>query len=125
MPLTAEALSKLREASRKGVSLSKSSINDEGVKTLEYILEECKGLGFNSSFCDFIKSLHLYIIRGSKRSKDKIIEEFKQKKAVNAERLAELIILMEKNLRSDASKNFGFRLNQLIALCAFLVPMQV
>ena len=54
-----------------------------------------------------------------------IIAEIIQKKAINCENLAELIILMEKKLKIDPTKNFKFRFNQLIALCAFLVPMQV
>ena len=124
MPIKGEALRKIKEANQRGLPISEPLLKHESVKTLEYILQECKGLGFSANFCDFIKLVHHHILKGSKKHADEIISNFKQKH-LHAENLAELIILMERILMSDPTKKFRFRFNQLIALCAFLLPMEV
>ena len=124
MPIKGEALRKIKEANQRGLPLSEPILKHENVKTLEYILQECKGLGFSASFCEFVKLLHHHILKGSKKPTDEIISNFKQKH-IQADNLADLIILMERILMSDPKKKFRFRFNQLIALCAFLIPMEV
>ena len=124
MPIKGEALRKIKEANQRGLPLSEPILKHENVKTLEYILQECKGLGFSASFCEFVKLLHHHILKGSKKPTDEIISNFKQKH-IQADNLADLIILMDRILMSDPKKKFIFRFNQLIALCAFLIPMEV
>ena len=125
MPIKKEALRKIRAGNQRGLSISDPLLKHESVKTFDYILQECKGFGFSTNFCDFIKLLHHHILKGSNKHSDEIMHNFKQKHIHDAENLAELIILMERNLMSDPTKKFGFRFNQLIALCAFLIPMEV
>ena len=124
MSLTEEAINKIKDASKRGISLKNSNKYIGSVKTLEYILQECKGYGFNSQFCDFIKSLNAIILKGTRRSSEEILNNFQQNET-NLENLGDLLILMEKQLKDDSNKKYGFRYNQLVALCAFLLPVKV